>query len=150
MLVNIETDWFNGFWQLRYLNVEIYLFLQVHAHINSHQAPKGYAAAMRKAKILWIESMALVKDMLLRISKPLTQMTNLKSCEIQYVAWICWGNCWYFMHDMGRWRLSRMLCSHFCTSPVRGHKLHVDHHFWGVCMGASFPPSYRLDMFRCN
>lgn len=40
--------------------------------INSHQAPKGYAAAMRKAKILWIESMALVKDMLLRISKPLT------------------------------------------------------------------------------
>lgn len=69
--VNIETDWFNGFWQLRYLNVWFYLFLQVHANINSHQAPKGYAAAMRKAKILWIESMALVKDMLLRISKPL-------------------------------------------------------------------------------
>lgn len=42
------------------------------AYINSHQAPKGYAAAMRKAKILWIESMALVKDVLLRISKPLT------------------------------------------------------------------------------
>lgn len=61
--------------------------------INSHQAPKGYAAAMRKAKILWIESMALVKDMLLRISKPLIQLTNLKSCEIQCVPLMCWEDC---------------------------------------------------------
>ena len=83
--VNIEIDRFNDFDNLNIRMFDFICFCKSMPiyHINSRQAPKGYAAAMRKAKILWIESLALVKDMLLRISKPLIQLTNLKS----------WGDC---------------------------------------------------------